>query len=126
MKIMIVDDHPGMRAMIRTLFPAPVYEVLESRDGAEAVAEYARFQPEWVLMDIDMGQHGGIEAARKITAEFPAARILMVSNHGGAELEKAAQEAGALALLPKENLLTVREMICGVPEQTGSHPWNST
>jgi DNA-binding NarL/FixJ family response regulator len=111
MKIMIVDDHSGMREMLRSLFREPGCDVRECVDGSEALALYRSFQPDWVLMDIVMKNLDGLSAARAITAAFPQARVLIVANDQDARTRQAAQEAGACGFVPKDRLLDVRKIM---------------
>ncbi|MGH9840218.1 MAG: response regulator transcription factor [Blastocatellia bacterium] len=56
MKILIVEDNPQMRQMIRGLVVQFASEVYECGDGAEALAVYTTHWPDWTLMDIDLPQ----------------------------------------------------------------------
>jgi CheY-like chemotaxis protein len=57
MKLLIVDDHSAMRRMIGKVVSDMVSEIEECDDGAEALAAYHRCLPDWVLMDIEMGEN---------------------------------------------------------------------
>ncbi len=81
--------------------------------GAAALAVYARFHPDWVLLDIAMKQVNGITATRQITEAFPAARVVIVTNHRDAALREAADQAGARGYVLKEDLWAVRGIISG-------------
>lgn len=73
----------------------------EAADGATAIAEYARTQPDIVLMDITMPEMEGIEAAEKIVHQFPDARIVMVSSVGYQENIITALQKGARHFVQK-------------------------
>jgi two-component system response regulator DegU len=111
MKVLIVENNPQMRQMIRGLLAQLASEVYECGDGAEALAAYATHRPDWVLMDIDLPQVNGLEATRQITSAFPDAHILMVTNYDDARLRAAATTAGARGYVLKDNLLAIRELI---------------
>jgi CheY-like chemotaxis protein len=111
MRILIVEDNPQMRQLIRSVVTQISTEVYECGDGAEALAAYTTHRPDWVLMDIDLPQLNGLEAARQITSAFPGARILMVSDYDDAQLRAAATTAGARGYLLKDNLLDLRRML---------------
>ena len=100
-----------MRAMIRRMVAGPGDEVQECADGAEALAAYEAFQPDWTTMDLRMRHVDGLAATRQIKARFPEARILMLTQHGNEALRVAAQEAGACAYILKENLVNLRQMM---------------
>src|SRR5262245_51558824 len=104
MCLMIVDDNADMRRVMRRTLSSVATEIIECEGGNEAVEAYARWRPDWVLMDIEMELGDGITATRKIKAAFPDARIVMVTAHNDAPLRAAARKAGACGYVLKENL----------------------
>ena len=111
MTLLIVEDNPAMRRLIRRLVADLADEIGECGDGVEAEARYAELQPDWVLMDIEMPHLDGITATRRIKAAFPAARILIVTNYNDAALRATALAAGACGYVLKENLLTLKDIL---------------
>jgi two-component system, NarL family, response regulator DegU len=109
MKLLIVDDNPLMRHTIRTIVSRYQDEVQECADGSSAISAYRTFIPDWVLMDIKMGQIGGIQATIDLKAKFPDARVAIVSQHGDQEFRDAAKAAGAEKYFLKDNLTAIRE-----------------
>ncbi|HWD18010.1 MAG TPA: response regulator transcription factor [Verrucomicrobiae bacterium] len=89
MKILIADDSDAMRNCIRALISAEV-EVVECRNGREAVRAYAAGGIDWALMDIEMPEQDGLSAAREIKAHHPDAHILFVTGHDGPRLRAEA------------------------------------
>lgn len=104
---MIVDDNSRMRAMVRTLVEPIAGEIHEFSDGDEAVREYDSVTPDWVLMDLAMPQMDGISATIRIRDRHPAARVLIVTEHGDSDLRSAAARAGASGYVLKENLFEI-------------------
>jgi CheY-like chemotaxis protein len=104
MKLMIVDDHPGMRRMIRQMVGSPGDVICECASGTEAVGQAAQFNPDWVTMDLRMPGIGGFEATRAIAEIQPGATIVIVSSYDFHALRRIATEAGAAAFVTKENL----------------------
>jgi CheY-like chemotaxis protein len=104
MKLLIVDDNDDTRKLIRSVVRNCSEDIIESRNGLEAIASYARHQPDWVLMDIEMGGMDGLAATRMIKQDFPQAKIIIVTMHDNARLRSAANEAGASGYVVKENL----------------------
>jgi CheY-like chemotaxis protein len=113
MRVLIVEDHPPMRQLIRAMVADLAESVTECADGAEAVAAYAAQQfkrEDWVLMDLEMPGLDGLEATRRLCATFPGAQILIVTQFGDAHL-RAAAAAGARGYVLKGNLMEVRQWL---------------
>ena len=114
MKILIVDDNPQMRQMIRAVVIDLAEEVSECANGQEAVAVYTAQQltgDDRVLMDLQMPGGGGLEATRRIRATFPEAQIIIVTQYDDQHWRAAATKAGACGYLLKENLLELRQIL---------------
>ena len=103
-KLMIVDDHVGMRDMIRQLIAAPGDSILECSSGDEALRAAGEFKPDCVTMDISMPGLSAFETTRRIRSLHPTARVIFVSSHDQPDYRRAAQEAGATGYVMKENL----------------------
>ena len=111
MTVLIVDDSPRFRELIRSILADFVDEFHECEDGDEAVAAYDAQRPDWVLMDFKMARMGGLEATRRIVAAHPAARVLIVTAYDDVHWRAAAIEAGACGYVLKDNLLDARREI---------------
>jgi CheY-like chemotaxis protein len=112
MNILIVEDNPLMRAMIREMVGEYADVITECEDGNEAFAAYQTDLPHWVLMDIQMPRVDGFTASRQIKASYPDAQICMVTDYGDARTRRAAEEVGATAFVLKENLEELRTLLC--------------
>jgi CheY-like chemotaxis protein len=111
MKVLIVDDNEQARQMIKHYLHGLSDEFRECADGAEAVSAYAEFTPDWVLIDWEMKQVNGLVATRDIIADFPDAKVLMVTNYDEKDLRQAATEAGARGFVLKDDLLSLRSLL---------------
>jgi CheY-like chemotaxis protein len=111
MKLLIVEDNAPMRQLIKSLVSGLAGEVFECSDGAEALAAYTKYLPDWVLMDIEMPKLDGIAATLEIKAAFPQARVVIVTDYDNARLRQSAQSAGACAYVLKESLLDVLKIL---------------
>lgn len=102
-RLMIVDDHSMVRMGFATLLAVEkdLKVVAEAEDAAQAVAMYRQHQPDVTLMDARMPGGSGVEAIQKIRAEFPEARVVMLTTYDLEEMVFAALEAGASGYLLK-------------------------
>jgi two-component system response regulator DegU len=109
--LLIVDDNREMRQLIRSIVRDVTDHVVECDDGSEALAAYRAHRPEWVLMDVEMTGMDGLQATRAITAQFPDARIVIVTQHTDAGTRSAAVAAGATGFVSKDNLVELRTLL---------------
>lgn len=111
MKVLIVEDNPPMRRVIRRVINGFADEIIECGDGRQAVDLYAAQLPDWVLMDIEMIETDGITATRRIIRSYPDAKIVIVTNYNDDALRRAATEAGASGYVLKEDLLSLQTFL---------------
>ena len=79
-KILIADDAPIIRLMIKDIVEFNGYEVVgEASNGKEAVEMYNNLKPDLVTMDIIMPEMDGIEALEAILGDNPDAKVVMVT-----------------------------------------------
>ena len=104
MKILIVDDHPVVRAGLRGMLSAsPDLAVVgEASDGEEAVRLAASLRPDVVLMDLRMAGLDGVGATARITSEVPGVRVLILTTYDTDADILRAVEAGASGYLLKD------------------------
>lgn len=108
-----MEDNFQMRRLIRSVVADLADSISECGDGSEALAAYAAQQPDWVLMDIEMKTLDGITATRLLKSEFPAARIVILTEYDQADWRDEAERAGAFDYVLKENLFDVRRILTG-------------
>jgi DNA-binding NarL/FixJ family response regulator len=103
-RVLLADDHVLVRAGIRSLLEKiPSVKVVdEANDGREALNLVQTHSPNVVLMDIAMAGLNGLEAAARITKEFPAVKIIILSMHSNEEYVLQALRAGATGYLLKD------------------------
>ena len=111
MKIMIVDDSPTARSLLRTILQGPETELVECADGQEAITGYPVHRPDWVVMDLEMGQVDGFEATRQIKAQFPEARIVILTSFDDEFMKAASLAAGACGYVLKENIRQIPQLL---------------
>src|SRR5581483_2157251 len=102
-RVLIVDDHPLLREGIAALISAELdmEAVAEASNGREALEQLRLKHPDVTLMDLQMPDMGGIEAIIAIRAEFPNARVIVLTTYQGDVQVLRALKAGARAYLLK-------------------------
>jgi DNA-binding NarL/FixJ family response regulator len=119
-RILLVDDHPFMRAGLAQLIDLQPDMVVAGEAGnpAEAIQKFAVAKPDMVLTDMTMPGRSGLEFIKDLRAAYPDVAILVVSMHDEAIFAERALRAGARGYIMKEaggeNLLTaIRQVLSG-------------
>lgn len=117
LRILLADDHELVRRGIRGLLKSKrKWKVIaEARDGIEAVEKTEKLKPDIVILDIDMPNLDGLQAARRIRESTSRTKIVILTLHESGEMVRRALEAGAQGLVLKsevgERLVTALEEI---------------
>ncbi|MBV9146947.1 MAG: response regulator transcription factor [Acidobacteria bacterium] len=119
-RILAVDDHPLLRSGIAALVNSEpdLKLVAEASNGKEAIVAFRAHQPDVTLMDLQMPGIDGLDAIIAIRAEFPEARIIVLTTYHGDVQVLRALKAGARAYILKghvhrELLETIRAVHAG-------------
>ncbi len=95
--VMVVDDYEDTRRLLKRMLERMAYRVVEAADGQEAIDAARRSCPNLILLDLNMPNVDGLEAARQIRAckdlcrNTPIVAITAFDTYG---MEEAAREAG--------------------------------
>jgi two-component system, NarL family, invasion response regulator UvrY len=102
MKILVVDDHPIVRAGLkRMLANEPDMDVRELESGRETLSVYRDYKPDIVILDLNLPDVGGLEVLRRLMVEDPKARIIVFSMHDDRIYALRALQAGAQGYVSK-------------------------
>jgi two-component system, cell cycle response regulator DivK len=117
-RILVIEDQPDNRTILRDLLSAAGYAVLEAEDGEAGVAKALAERPDLILMDIQMPLVDGYEATRRIKAEpgMAATPIIAVTSYALAGDEAKTKAAGcdgyvAKPFSPRALLAEVRRFL---------------
>ena len=130
-RILSVDDHPllneGIAAIINS--QPDMQLVAQATSGSDAIGQFRQHLPDITLMDLRMPDMSGIDTVIAIRAEFPDARIIMLTTfQGDVEIQRAL-EAGARGYLlksmpPKDMVAVIRQVHAGkkrIPSEIAAH-----
>ena len=102
-RVLIADDHALIREGIAMIVSSQSDMVLVSQasGGKDVIAQYREHRPDVTLMDLRMPDLNGIDALLAIRAEFPEARVIMLTTFEGEEEVQRSLKAGACGYLLK-------------------------
>jgi DNA-binding NarL/FixJ family response regulator len=130
-RISTVDDHPLLHEGIATVIRNQPDMVLASEafNGADAIRQFREHKSDVVLMDLRLPDMSGIDAMMAIRAEFPAARVIILTTFAGDVEIQRALSAGARAYVlksmpPKDLVELIRQVHAGkvrIPPEIAAH-----
>jgi DNA-binding NarL/FixJ family response regulator len=111
--VVLVDDHDLFRGGLRDILQDEGLKVVgEAESGERAVEIVAELAPDVAVMDLNMPGIGGVEATRRIAADTPATRVLVLTITSDEETVMQAMVAGASGYLLKD--ASVDELTAGI------------
>jgi len=121
MRVLIVDDHPIVRAGLRRLLAAePNLQISEAASGQEAIGTFRDLRPDLVILDLNLPGISGLEVLNRLLIENGKARILVISMYDNPVYVARVLEAGAQGYVsknapPEQVLGAVRRVAAGRP-----------
>jgi two-component system cell cycle response regulator DivK len=117
-RILVAEDHEDNRQILRDLLASGGFDMIEARDGEQAVATAEASRPDLILMDIQLPVIDGYEATRRIKAQpaLKAIPVIMVTSYALSGDEEKARQAGcddyvAKPYSPRQLLAKIRHYI---------------
>ena len=120
--ILIVDDEPMTRNLLRLMLERAGFEISEAEDGLKALLMMAEQSPDVLLLDVMMPNMDGLTVCEKLRArpETAVLPIILLSARTSSEAVKAGMDAGATKYLSKpinrkELINTIHEVLQNIP-----------
>jgi two-component system, OmpR family, KDP operon response regulator KdpE len=125
-RILVIDDEPQIRRIMRTTLTGAGFEVDDARTGEEGLEKLRSFRPDLVLLDINMSGLDGVTVCREIRADTDIAIIMLTVRSSEAD-KVAALDAGADDFVTKpfstpELLARIRAALRRAPASQSSPP----
>ncbi|GAC1339214.1 MAG: response regulator transcription factor [Candidatus Dormibacteria bacterium] len=104
-RVLVADDHPVVRQGLCTMLEIEddIVVVARAGDGEEAIRLSRETRPDIVLLDVQMPNTNGIEALKRIRAEDPAAKVIVLTTYRNEDYLFPSLQAGARAYLLKDS-----------------------
>jgi two-component system nitrogen regulation response regulator NtrX len=100
-RILVIDDEQGIRAALGQLLEYEGYDVRSVANAADGIAEYQKWRPHLVFLDVKMAGMDGMEALKRLRELDPTATIVMISGHATIRTAVEATQLGAYEILEK-------------------------
>jgi len=100
-RVLVVDDDPNARELLRVYLTAKGYEVTEAETGGEGLRRIREDRPHLVLLDINLPDITGLDVLREAKAIDPALGVIMVTGLLEEEVGREAMQAGAFDYITK-------------------------
>ncbi len=101
LRVLIIDDDPGIREYLHTVVSRQGYRVFSAVDGEEALASLPESRPDVVTLDAVLPGMDGLETLRNLKERLPEVPVIMLSGHGQAQMIVEAMRCGASDFLRK-------------------------
>ena len=100
-KVLVIDDEQGIRGALGQLLEFEGYEVKTAANAVDGIAEYERWKPNLVFLDVKMAGIDGLEALKQLRKIDPSATVVMISGHATIQTAVEATQLGAYDILEK-------------------------
>jgi two-component system, NarL family, invasion response regulator UvrY len=127
-RIIVADDNPAVRHYLRALLEqqSSWHVSDEARTGLEVIQKVKNNPPDIILLDFQMPDGNGLDAARQISSLFPKIPILMVTIHMSKQLAEEARRAGIRGACAKSDIGSIVEAVDALLHQKTYFPGMNT
>jgi DNA-binding response OmpR family regulator len=101
MRVLVIEDNPGLRDLVRLTLESTGHEVLTATHGAEGLAYLGEHAVDLVITDLFMPEMDGIEVIAALRRRFPGVKVVAMSGRPGVDYLTVARELGAARILRK-------------------------
>lgn len=102
---MIADDHPSFRASARAILEAEGFQVIgEAEDGASAIEAARAFEPDVLLLDVQLPDLDGFAVCRELGTARPRPAVVLVSSREACDYGALIEQSGARGFIAKAEL----------------------
>jgi CheY-like chemotaxis protein len=104
--VLLVDDHPGMRELIRTILEIEEIDVavIEAESAADAIAAWQSSSPDLVVLDYRLPRPEGLDVAARMRAEQPSLQIVLFTAFLDPLVVEEAARVGGITCLTQDEL----------------------
>jgi CheY-like chemotaxis protein len=110
-RVLVVDDDPNVGAMLRDLLTTLGYVVKNAVRGAEALLLVPVFEPDVVLLDLQMPGMSGIEVLDHLRRDYPSLPVIIVTGNEDEELARRTMRGGAFDYVSKPFTVEVLDRV---------------
>jgi DNA-binding response OmpR family regulator len=99
--VLVVDDEPLIRQSLKGALAREGYEVTVAASGAEAIERFEAVRPDAVLLDLVLGDQGGLDVLRRLRGDSPDTKFIVITAQGSIEDAVLAMKLGAYDFIKK-------------------------
>jgi len=121
--IVVADDNPAFLVKLVSVLATEFEVVATAADGKSALECVRLFQPNVVVLDLEMPGFNGIEVAKELTRHPPSPAVVICSIENAPEIVEAARQAGALGYVFKARV--AKDLIAAVKSVTNGQSFVS-